>query len=108
MTWRRFINSSLKKSHGVFGEASEYHFLNRDQNIAYLKVFVKDADTFESAISTFISSEELTEVPVLALILQKTNDISKLEVTDDDVLWHKIAISEEMEEMEEMEDTSMT
>ncbi|CEP63092.1 ribonuclease P LALA0_S07e02212g [Lachancea lanzarotensis] len=98
MTWRQFINNSLKKSHGLFGEACEYYFLNQDGNIAYVKVFMKDAATFESAISTFISSKELTEVPVLALILQRTNDICRLDISEDDSLWHKAAVSNEIDD----------
>ncbi|SCU81606.1 LAFA_0C06128g1_1 [Lachancea sp. 'fantastica'] len=98
MTWRQFINNSLKKCHGLFGEACEYYFLKQDGNLAYVKVFIKDAATFESAVSTFISSEELTEVPVLALILQTTNAIGNLEISDDDVLWHKAAVSNEIED----------
>ncbi|SCU99921.1 LANO_0F04346g1_1 [Lachancea nothofagi CBS 11611] len=98
MTWRQFLNEALKKSHGLFGEGCEYYFLNQDMHLAYLKVFLKDAALFSSAIATFISSDGLVGMPMVALILQSTNDARQLQITEDDLLWHGRVIDDETED----------
>lgn len=98
MTWKQWINNSLKRTHGLFGEGIEYSFLNHDSDLAYLKVGYHDKDTFSSAVSTYISSDELVGCPLFATILQETSNLKSLEVGQDDEIWLKRAIESEDED----------
>ncbi|CUS21195.1 LAQU0S02e08218g1_1 [Lachancea quebecensis] len=98
MTWRQFINNALRKSHGIFGEGCEFYFINQQNATAYIKVFFKDADKFSSAVSTFISDEELVGLPLVAHIIQTTKVLGCLQVENSDLIWLKKAIREELED----------
>ena len=98
MTWKQWLNNALNRSHGVFGEAMEYSFINQDDKIAYCKVNHNDKELFTSAVTTYISNDELLGLPLVVTILQETPDLKLLQVTEDDKLWHKKVIEEEEEE----------
>lgn len=98
MTWKQWLNNALNRSHGVFGEAMEYLFINQDDKIAYCKVNHNDKELFTSAVTTYISNDELLGLPLVVTILQETPDLKLLQVTEDDKLWHKKVIEEEKEE----------
>lgn len=87
MTWKQWINNALKRSHGLFGEGIEYYIINQDNRILYLRVSYKDRDLFSQAISTYISTDELVGKPLIVSIVQETDNLDKLSITDDDKLW---------------------
>lgn len=94
MTWRQWFNNALKRSHGLFGAGLEYYFIHQDDKIAYIKVNYHDRDLLASAVSTYISNEELVGHPLVVTILQETCDLKALEVSDDDRLWLNKEIGE--------------
>lgn len=97
MTWRRWLNHALKRTHGLFGEAIEYTILNQEDKIAYIQVGFQDKDVFSTATSTYISNSELLGAPAVVRIEQETPDLKKLEVTEDDLIWYKRVTEEEGE-----------
>lgn len=98
MTWKRWTSNALRRSHGVFGEGIEYFFLKQEGNLAFLKVNYRDKDTFSSAVSSYISSDELVGCPLFVTILQETSNLQSLEVTQDDEIWLRRAIESDDEE----------
>lgn len=97
MTWNQWLYNALKRTHGLFGEAIEFHFMNQSDKLAYLKVSYQDKDTFSSAISSYISTEELLGKPLVVTILQETPYLKQLVITDDDKLWYEKQLTEDSE-----------
>ncbi|AET40577.1 ribonuclease P Ecym_6194 [Eremothecium cymbalariae DBVPG len=100
MTWRQFIRHALKHSHGVFGEAIEFDFLNQDNGTAYVKVGYDDRDNFSSALSSYISSDELVGFPLVIHILQSTPNAASLHVEESDFIWLNNYIEIEKSDLE--------
>lgn len=98
ITWKQWISNALRKSHGIFGEGIEYTFLNQDSNLAYVKVGLNDKDIFSSAVSTYISNEDLVGCPLFATVLQETPDLGSLEAQEEDEIWLKKAIESDDED----------
>lgn len=98
MTWKQWLNNALKRTHGLFGEALEYSFLNQDHRRAFLRVSFMDRDMFSTAINTYISSEELTGVPTVVKVEQETSNLKLLKVTDGDMIWYRRALEDERED----------
>lgn len=98
MTWRQWLNNALKRTHGLFGESIEYHFLNQDDKIAYFKVRYVDSETFATAIATYTSTDELVGAPLVVNILQQVKKLEKLDISEDDKIWLKNRIEEEKED----------
>ncbi|SMN18494.1 similar to Saccharomyces cerevisiae YBL018C POP8 Subunit of both RNase MRP and nuclear RNase P [Maudiozyma saulgeensis] len=87
MTWRQWLKSALKRTHGIFGEGIEYYIMKHDEKVLYVKVFYKDKDILSQAISTYISSEELVGKPLIVSIDLETSNIDDLSSSADDTLW---------------------
>lgn len=98
MTWRQLINNALRRSHGLFGEATDYHIINQEDKVAYVRIRYTDKDMFSSGISTYISSDELVGVPLVVNILQETPNLEQLDVHEDDILWLRRSIDEDIED----------
>lgn len=98
MTWRQLINNALRRSHGLFGEATDYHIINQEDKVAYVRIRYTDKDMFSSGISTYISSDELVGVPLVVNILQETPNLEQLDVHEDDTLWLRRSIDEDIED----------
>lgn len=96
MTWRQVIINALKRSHGIFGEGIEFDFLSVQGNRAFVKVGYEDRAQFSSALSTYISSEELIGVPLVVHILQECTKLERMKVGEDDELWFKRSLEEEV------------
>lgn len=94
VTWIQWINSALRRSHGLFGEGCEYVIMNEDDKIAYVRVNHRDSDMFASAISVFTSSEELVGHQLTCSIIQQTPLVQDLKISDDDELWLKKELEE--------------
>ena len=92
------MNNALRKSHGLFGEGCEYYFLNQHNHVAYVKVFRKDASAFSSAVTTFVSSEQLVGIPLVALIIQNSDSLTDMSVEDDDKIWFRKVILNECDD----------
>ncbi|CDO94659.1 unnamed protein product [Kluyveromyces dobzhanskii CBS 2104] len=97
VTWLQMISTALKKSHGVFGEAIEYKVLYIDNLDAITKVSKNDADIFSTAITSFISGDELVGTPLVINIIQICTKLSGLTVHHDDMLWFKKLVETEQE-----------
>lgn len=91
------VNSALKRSHGVFGEATEYEILHLDNRNVVLKVNYHDREILSTALTTYISNEELIGIPLVINLLQETVSLTKLDIDKDDRLWFKNLIAEEQE-----------
>ncbi|CCE64233.1 hypothetical protein TPHA_0H00220 [Tetrapisispora phaffii CBS 4417] len=100
LTWRRWLNAALVKSYGIFGESIEYTFLNRENQVGYVRVGKKEKDMFITALFTYISTDELFEVPLVMNILQETDSIRSLDIQEDDKLWLRRCIEEEENDQE--------
>ncbi|AMD21870.1 HFR015Cp [Eremothecium sinecaudum] len=99
MTWRQFINNALSKGHGIFGESIDYEFLNISDRIAFVRVGSHDHHTFTSALTTYVSGDELLGFPLVVEIIQETVNPTKLSITDDDKIWLKSYIESAQEDL---------
>ncbi|CCH58668.1 hypothetical protein TBLA_0A08790 [Henningerozyma blattae CBS 6284] len=95
LTWKQWITNALRRTHGLFGESIEYFFLNLDDKIAYIKLNYNDKEVFSSAITSYISNDDLAGKPLAVCVLQITDFLKDLNISKDDKLWHQ----KEMEEL---------
>lgn len=99
ITWLQIINSALKRSHGVFGEAIEYDVLHNDGLDSIIKVNYIDRQVFSTAMTSYISSDELVGVPLVFMIEQQQGKLSDITVPDEDLLWFKKLVEFEEKEI---------
>lgn len=97
VTWLQMLNTALKRSHGVFGEAIEYELLYVDNLDTIAKVSVNDTDILTTAISTYIASDELVGTSLIINVLEQSNNLSGLTVHEDDRIWFKKLVESEAE-----------
>ncbi|QLQ79598.1 hypothetical protein HG537_0C02450 [Torulaspora globosa] len=98
ITWKQWINNALKRTHGIFGEGIEYSFLHQESTTAYIQVASHDKDIFASAISTYISDNDLVGSPVFVLMDCESTDLTTMNISADDQVWMKRAIERNAEE----------
>lgn len=98
MTWRQWIKNALRRTHGIFGEGIEYEILSQESTRAYVQVSSHDKDTFSSALSTYISDNELVGSPVFVLIEKESSDPMAMSIDDDDQVWLKRTLDRNSEE----------
>lgn len=98
ITLKRFISMALQKYHGLFGQGIEYSIMNHHNQTAFIKVSQIDKSCFASAVTLYVSTEDLYDHPLVALLEQETSDIKTLSVREDDQLWWKRECEEEEEE----------
>ncbi|KAL6945432.1 hypothetical protein ACO0QE_002884 [Hanseniaspora vineae] len=103
-TLKRFISMALQKYHGLFGQGIEYSIMNHHNQTAFIKVSQTDKSSFASAVTLYVSTEDLYDHPLVALLEQETSNIKNLLVGEDDQLWWRRECEEEEGEEEEEEE----
>lgn len=98
ITWKQWINNALKRAHGIFGQGVEYSFIKQIDKTAFVRVSYSDRETFSSAVTTYISSDELVGAPMIVTIEQESSQLEHIEVKEDDKLWFTRAIENEKDD----------
>lgn len=88
----------MKRAHGIFGEGIEYSFLKQIDKTAFVRVSYCDRGTFSSAITTYISTDELVGAPLIVTIEQEASQLELIKIKEDDKVWFTRAIENEKED----------